>query len=108
MQRVIERCIDQTSDISIYKSNRDLLYDGLKELGFDCVYPDGAFYLFVKTPEPDAKAFAERAKKHELLLVPSDDFGVPGYVRIAYCVSEDQIRRSMPAFRKLAEEYGLC
>ena len=108
MQRVIEKCIDKTSDISEYKFNRDLLYNGLKELGYDCVYPDGAFYLFVKTPEPDAMAFAERAKKYELLLVPSDDFGVPGYVRIAYCVSADQIRRSMPAFRKLAEEYGLC
>ncbi len=108
MQRVVERCIDQTSDISQYKLNRDLLYDGLKELGYDCVYPDGAFYLFVKTPEPDAKAFAERAKQYELLLVPSDDFGIPGYVRIAYCVSADQIRRSMPAFRRLAEDYGLC
>ena len=108
MQRVIEKCLDKTSDVSLYKVNRDLLYTGLKELGFDCVYPDGAFYLFMKTPEPDAKAFAERAKKYELLLVPSDDFGVPGYVRIAYCVSADLIRRSMPAFRKLAEEYGLC
>ena len=107
MQRVIEKCIDKTSDISVYKTNRDLLYNGLKELGYDCVYPDGAFYLFMKTPEPDANAFAERAKKYELLLVPSDDFGVTGYVRIAYCVSPDMIRRSMPAFRKLAEEYGL-
>ena len=107
MQRVIEKCIDKTSDISLYKINRDLLYNGLKELGFDCVYPDGAFYLFMKTPEPDANAFAERARKYELLLVPSDDFGVTGYVRIAYCVSAEQIRNSMPAFRKLAEEYGL-
>ena len=107
MQRVIEKCIDKTSDISLYKINRDLLYNGLKELGFDCVYPDGAFYLFMKTPEPDANVFAERAKKYELLLVPSDDFGVTGYVRIAYCVSAEQIRNSMPAFRKLAEEYGL-
>jgi len=107
MQRVIERCIGQTSDISVYKAHRDLLYNGLRELGYDCVYPDGAFYLFVKTPEPDAKAFAERAKKHELLLVPSDDFGLPGYVRLAYCVSEDQIRRSLPAFAALAEEYGM-
>ncbi len=107
MQRVVEKCIDKTSDISQYKRNRDLLYGGLKELGYDCVYPDGAFYLFVKTPEPDALAFSERAKKHELLLVPSDDFGLPGYVRIAYCVSEEQIVNAMPAFRALAEEYGL-
>ena len=107
IQRVVERCLGQTSDLSVYKENRDLLYNGLKELGFDCVYPDGAFYLFVKTPEPDALAFSERAKKHELLLVPSDDFGVGGYVRVAYCVSTDMIRRSMPAFAALAAEYGL-
>lgn len=107
MQRVIEKCLGQTADISQYKQSRDLLYGGLTALGFDCVKPDGAFYLFVKTPEPDAKAFSERAKKFELLLVPSDDFGVPGYVRIAYCVSPDMIQRSMPAFKLLAEEYGL-
>ena len=107
MQRVIEKCLGQTADISQYKKSRDLLYGGLTELGFDCVKPDGAFYLFMKTPEPDAKASSERAKKYELLLVPSDDFGLSGYVRIAYCVSPDMIRRSMPAFKQLAEEYGL-
>lgn len=107
MQRVIESCLDQTADISVYKENRDLLYNGLKELGFDCVYPDGAFYLFVKSPEPDAMAFSERAKKYELLLVPSDAFGVGGYVRLAYCVSTDMIRHSLPAFAALAKEYGL-
>ena len=107
MQRVIEKCLGQTADISIYKENRDLLYSGLKARGFDCVYPDGAFYLFVKSPEPDAKAFSERAKRYELLLVPSDDFGLTGYVRIAYCVSTDMIRRSLPAFSALAEEYGI-
>ena len=106
-QRVAERCLGQTSDLTVYKRNRDLLYGGLTELGFDCVRPDGAFYLFMKCPEPDAKAFSERAKKYELLLVPSDDFGLGGYVRIAYCVAEDTIRRSMPAFRKLAESYHL-
>ena len=107
MQRVIEKCLGQTADISQYKQSRDLLYGGLTALGFDCVKPDGAFYLFMKTPEPDARAFSERAKKFELLLVPSDDFGLPGYVRIAYCVSPEMIRRSMPAFKQLAEEYGL-
>lgn len=107
MQRVIERCIGCTVDLSTYRENRELLYNGLKNLGFDCVYPDGAFYLFLKTPEPDAKAFSERAKKYELLLVPSDDFGVGGYVRIAYCVSSEMIRNSMPAFKALAREYGL-
>lgn len=107
MQRVTERCLGATADLSVYRRSRDLLYAGLRELGFSCVYPDGAFYLFMKTPEPDARAFSERAKKHELLLVPSDDFGVGGYVRIAYCVSEETIRRSLPAFRALATEYHL-
>ena len=107
IQRVIEKCIGQTSDISIYKKNRDLLYNGLSDLGYDCIYPDGAFYLFVKAPEADANAFCEAAKRFELLLVPSDDFGVPGYVRVAYCVSPEMIQNSMPAFAALAKEYGL-
>ena len=107
MQRVVEKCMGLTSDISAYKRNRDLLYSGVSEAGFECVKPDGAFYLFIKTPEPDAKAFSERAKKYELMLVPGDDFGVKGYVRAAYCVSEEMIRKSLPAFKKLAEEYGL-
>lgn len=107
IQRVVEKCLTATADISVYKENRRLLYEGLCACGFDCVYPDGAFYLFLKCPEPDAKIFSERAKKYELLLVPSDDFGVPGYVRVAYCVSPDMIKRSLPAFKKLAEEYGL-
>jgi len=107
IQRVVERCLGATADLSVYKRNRDLLYESLCSFGFDCVYPDGAFYLFMKTPEPDAQAFSERAKGYELLLVPGDDFGLGGYVRIAYCVAEDTIRRSLPAFRKLAEAYGL-
>ena len=107
MQRAVERCLGLTSDLSCYRNNRDLLYNGLKARGFDCVYPDGAFYLFVKSPEPDAKAFSERAKRFELLLVPSDDFGLEGYVRLAYCVSEEMIRRSLPAFEALAASYGL-
>lgn len=107
MQRIVEKCMGQTADISVYKENRDLLYGALQELGFDCVYPDGAFYLFVRSPEPDAKLFSDRAKKYELLLVPSDDFGMEGYVRVAYCVSPEMIKRSLPAFKGLAEEYGL-
>lgn len=107
MQRVVEKCLGQTADISLYKASRDLLYSGLIELGFDCAYPGGAFYLFVRSPEPDAKAFSEKAKKHELLLVPSDDFGLGGYVRVAYCVPPEMIRRSLPAFRDLAGDYGL-
>lgn len=105
MQRVVSRCLGKTSDISVYKLNRDLLYDNLSSYGYECVYPDGAFYLFVKAPEEDACAFCERAKKYELLLVPSDSFGCPGYVRISYCVSTDMIKRSLPAFKALIEEY---
>lgn len=105
MQRVVAKCLGMTSDVAVYKKNRDLLYGALTEYGFDCVHPDGAFYLFVKSPEPDAAAFCERAKRYELLLVPSDSFGCPGYVRISYCVSTDMIRRALPAFKLLAEEY---
>ena len=105
MQFVAERCVGLTADLSVYKANRDLLYRSLCELGFTCVYPDGAFYLFMQSPEPDAKAFSERAKRYELLLVPADDFGLGGYVRLAYCVTEDMIRRSLPAFAALAADY---
>lgn len=104
-QRVAARCIGQTADVSVYKKNRDLLYQGLTEYGYKCVRPDGAFYLFVKAMEEDANAFCERAKKYELLLVPGDDFGCPGYVRISYCVTTEQIERALPAFEKLAKEY---
>ena len=106
-QKMIARCQGITSDVSVYEKNRDLLVGALREYGFTCVQPDGAFYLFVKTPEQDAGAFCEKAKKYDLLLVPGDDFGCKGYVRIAYCVSNDMIRRSLPAFKKLATEYGL-
>ena len=104
-QKVVARCIGQTADIFVYKKNRDLLVDALTKFGFHCVKPDGAFYLFVKALEEDANAFCEKAKKYELLLVPGDDFGCKGYVRISYCVSTEQIQRAIPAFEKLAEEY---
>lgn len=105
-QHVIERCIGQTSDISIYKKNRDLLCEALTEYGYRCIKPDGAFYLFVEALEEDAKAFSDKAKEYELLLVPADSFGTPGFVRISYCVSTEQIRNALPAFKKLAEAYG--
>lgn len=107
MQRVATVCDGLTSDVSVYEKNRNLLYNGLTELGYTCVQPGGAFYLFVKTPEPDAAAFCEKAKKYELLLVPSDSFGIEGYVRLAYCVKTEMIERSLPAFKELAGEYGL-
>jgi len=106
-QRVAVDCLGATSDLSVYKGNRDLLYGSLTEMGFSCVHPDGAFYLFMKTPEPDAEAFCRRAMKDDLLVVPGDSFGTPGYVRLAYCVSRETIERSLPTWRKLAKEYGL-
>jgi len=106
MQRVVARCLEEKTDLEAYAANRKLLYDGLTELGSDCVYPAGAFYLFMKTPEDEA-TFVQRAKKHHILLVPAAGFACPGYVRIAYCVSPETIRRSMPAFKALAEEIGL-
>lgn len=106
-QRVAAACDGMTADLDVYKRNRDLLYNALTEYGFTCIYPDGAFYLFVKAAEADAKAFCARAKKYELLFVAGDDFGYEGWVRIAYCVQTEQIQRALPLFKKLAEEYGL-
>ena len=106
-QRVAAECDGKTADLGVYRRNRDLLYRGLTDLGFSCTYPDGAFYLFVKSPEPDADAFCERARKYELLFVSGEDFGCPGYVRIAYCVPTECIGRALPRFASLAAEYGL-
>lgn len=106
-QRVAAECDGMTADLSVYKRNRDLLYNALTEYGFTCVYPDGAFYLFMKAAEADAAAFCERAKKQELLFVNGADFGAPGWVRIAYCVQTERIERALPLFRRLAQEYGL-
>ena len=105
LQLTVRDCVDLTGDVSAYKKNRDLLYNALTEYGYSAAKPDGAFYLFVKSPEPDANAFCERAKKYDLLLVPSDSFGYEGYVRISYCVSYSQIEKSLPYFKKLIEEY---
>lgn len=104
-QFTVARCLKLTADTSIYKENRKLLLEGLSDIGYSMAAPDGAFYLFMKALEPDAKSFCERAKKYELLLVPSDDFGFSGYVRIAYCVTTEQVERSLPAFKALYEEY---
>jgi aspartate aminotransferase len=106
-QRMAAECDGMTADLSVYKKNRDLLYNGLKECGFTCVYPDGAFYLFMKSPEKDSAAFCERAKKYELLLVNGADFGADGWVRIAYCVQTERIEKALPHFKELAKEYGL-
>lgn len=109
MQRVIGRCVKAgiTTDIAPYDRNRKLLYDNLKRMGFECVRPEGAFYLFVKTPTKDEMEFVNAAKKYNVLLVPGSAFQCPGYVRISYCVSEDTIRNSLPEFEKLAEEFKI-
>lgn len=107
MQRVIMRCLDEKTDIAAYDRNRSLIYNGLTELGFSCVHPQGAFYLWVKAPDGDDKKFVTACKKYNLLVVPGTSFAGPGYVRIAYCVSNDMIRRALPAFAKVAADYGL-
>ncbi len=104
MQAVIAQNPNALANVSEYKANRDLLFNTLTSYGYDCVRPDGAFYLFVKSPLADAKEFCEMAKKYDLLLVPSDSFGVEGYIRISYCVSRDMIKRSLILFKKLMEE----
>ncbi len=105
LQFTVARCASSTADISVYRKNRELLYDSLTKMGYEAVYPDGAFYLFLKSLEPDANAFCERAKKFELLFVPSDAFGTTGYVRIAYCTSTIMIEKSLPKFKELIESY---
>lgn len=109
MQRVIKRCIEKDAKVNLdaYDRNRNLLYQGLTDLGFTCIKPEGAFYLFMKTPTEDEKEFVECAKKYNVLVVPGTSFACPGYVRISYCVSYEQIERSLPAFKKVAQEYGL-
>ena len=104
-QRVVTDCVDEPSDVDAYAENRAALTEGLAAAGFEYVEPDGAFYLWVKALEPDAGAFFERAKAHELLPVPSDSFGCPGWVRVSYCVSHDLIVNSLPAWKALAAEY---
>ncbi|MFW5668265.1 MAG: pyridoxal phosphate-dependent aminotransferase [Acetivibrio ethanolgignens] len=105
LQRAIAKCVDATVDVEIYNRNRELLYHELTEIGYEMVKPEGAFYLFVRALEEDDKAFCQRAKKYNLLLVPGSSFACPGYVRLAYCVDYDMIVRSLPAFKKLAAEY---
>ena len=104
-QLVVAKCAGKTIDITPYERNGKLLYDGLIAAGFECVKPQGAFYLFPKALEADDYAFCERAKKYDLLLVPGADFGAPGYFRAAYCIKTETIERSLPLFKKLAAEY---
>ena len=106
MQKVIEYCAEERPDLVAYDENRNLLYSSLREMGYECAKPNGAFYLFVKAPNGDANAFSEKAKlEHNLLVVPADGFGCPGYFRLSYCVANDMIQRSLPAFKAMIESY---
>ena len=107
IQKVVAKCVDAKTDLAAYDKNRQTLYNGLKECGFECIKPQGAFYLFVKSPVEDEKAFCEAGKKYNILMVPGSSFACPGYVRLAYCVSYDTIVNSLPEFKKLAAEYDL-
>ncbi|MDO5417063.1 MAG: pyridoxal phosphate-dependent aminotransferase [Lachnospiraceae bacterium] len=107
MQRVIKRCLNEQVNLEAYDRNRNLLYNSLTEYGFESAKPEGAFYLFVKSPLADEKEFCNICKKHNVLVVPGTSFACPGYVRIAYCVSYEQIERSLPAFQAIAKECGL-
>lgn len=104
-QKIVAKCLNEKTDISYYDRNRETLYNGLKECGFECIKPEGAFYLFVKSPVEDEKAFCEAAKKYNILVVPGSSFACPGYVRLAYCVSYETIVNSLPKFKELAKEY---
>ena len=104
-QKVLVKCMGQTGDVELYKKNRDLLYEGLTKIGYECFKPQGAFYLFVKTLEEDSDAFCENAKEEDLLIVSATGFECPGYARISYCVDEDMIKRSFAAFERLYKRY---
>lgn len=104
-QKVVGDCVDLTADLSVYQANKDLFYHALTDMGYECVEPGGAFYLFPKALEADVEAFCERAKKYDLLMVPGDSFGCPGYVRISYCVPTERIEKALPLFQKLMDEY---
>ena len=106
-QRVAAECDGMTADLGVYQTNRDLLYRGLTDLGYTCVEPGGTFYLLLKAPEPDAKAFCERAKAYDLLFPPTDDFGCPGWCRIAFCTETKTVEQALPVFARLAQEYKL-
>lgn len=107
IQKAVARCLDEKTDVSFYDENRKMLYDGLTELGFTCIKPEGAFYLWVKSPVDNEEEFVEEGKKLHLLMVKGSAFGCGGFVRLAYCVSHETVKNSLPAFEKLAQVYGL-
>ncbi len=107
IQKAVSRCVEEKTDIAFYDKNRKLLYEGLIKLGFTCIYPQGAFYLWMKSPDKDEERFVQAAKKYHIIMVKGAAFACPGYVRLAYCVSPQMIEKSMSGFEQLAKEYGL-
>ena len=107
-QHVAAACDGLTADLSVYETNRNRLYRGLTEMGYTCVKPDGTFYLIFQAPDLDSMAFSKRAMKYDLLVAPTDTFGCPGYLRVAFCVDTGRVEKALPVFRRLAQEYGLC
>ena len=105
IQKAVARCLNEKTDVAFYDENRTMLYEGLTKLGFTCIKPEGAFYLWVKSPVPDEEEFVNAGKKYHILMVKGSAFGCPGYVRLAYCVSHETVKNALPAFAKLAEEY---
>ena len=103
IQLAVAQVLDLTADLSVYETNMNILYKELTSLGLECVKPGGTFYMFPKALEDDAVAFCQKAKKYDLILVPSDTFGVPGYFRLAYCISTEKVERSLEAFRKFIQ-----
>ena len=105
IQLAVADCLDDTSDLSVYEENARILYSRLTDLGFEIVRPGGTFYMFPKALEPDSQAFCQKAMEADLLLVPGDTFGCPGYFRIAYCINTEKVERSLPAFERVAAMY---
>ncbi|HIS47132.1 MAG TPA: pyridoxal phosphate-dependent aminotransferase [Candidatus Scybalocola faecigallinarum] len=104
-QKMLLKCVDASVDVSIYEKNRDLLYQSLTDIGYECIHPDGAFYLFMRSLEPDDARFCDRAKEEKILMAPGTAFGGPGFVRVSYCVPYDVVERSIPAFKRLYDKY---
>ena len=107
MQKVVAECLDEKADIGFYARNRDVLYEALREYGYSCIKPEGAFYMFIKSPVPDEKEFVAEAKKEHILLVPGSSFACAGFVRLSYCVAYETCVNSLPGFKRLAGKYGL-
>ena len=107
MQMAVAECLEEKADIGFYAKNRDVLYEALMEYGFSCIKPEGAFYMFIKSPVPDEKEFVSEAKKEHILVVPGSSFACPGYVRLSYCVAYETCVNSLPGFKRLGEKYGL-